>query len=67
MKPDWKDAPDFARYLAKDEDGRWFWFEEEPQPRWAGWWVDSGKCCRANHNDWRCTLEERPASKEVEE
>lgn len=32
MKPDWKDAPEWARFVAMDPDGNWFWFSEEP--RW---------------------------------
>ena len=31
MKPDWKDAPEWAGYLAQDgEGGGWFWFAAEP-------------------------------------
>lgn len=30
MKPDWKDAPPWAQWLAMDSDGEWHWFEEEP-------------------------------------
>jgi hypothetical protein len=30
MKPDWKDAPAWAKFLAMDISGAWFWFEEEP-------------------------------------
>jgi len=26
MKPDWKDAPEWANYLAKDENSEWWWF-----------------------------------------
>jgi hypothetical protein len=29
-KPDWKDAPEWARYLAMDEFGVWWWFEYKP-------------------------------------
>ena len=25
MKPDWKDAPEWANYLVLDEDGEWYW------------------------------------------
>lgn len=25
MKPDWKDAPEWAQWLAMDEDGTWRW------------------------------------------
>ena len=30
MKPDWKDAPEWAMWLAMDGDGWWGWYEEEP-------------------------------------
>ena len=30
MKPDWKDAPEWANWLAMYEDGTWFWFKDEP-------------------------------------
>ena len=29
-KPNWKDAPEWANYLAMDSDGSWYWFELEP-------------------------------------
>lgn len=29
-KPDWRDAPDWAQWLALDPDGSWFWYEVEP-------------------------------------
>lgn len=30
IKPDWKDAPEWANYLAQDECGAWWWYECEP-------------------------------------
>lgn len=30
-KPDWKDAPEWANFLAQDEGGEWYWYEHEPQ------------------------------------
>lgn len=30
MKPDWKDAPKWANWLAQDRSGSWFWYEDEP-------------------------------------
>ena len=30
MKPDWKDAPDWANWLAIDTCGYWTWFEKRP-------------------------------------
>jgi hypothetical protein len=35
MKPDWKDAPEWANWLAQDKDGHWYWFEKLP-------WLDGG-------------------------
>jgi hypothetical protein len=63
MKPNWKDAPDFARYLAMDGNGDWYWYEAEPQMGEIGWGVDNGRHCHAGNGDWRSTLEERPAGK----
>lgn len=31
MKPDWKDAPEWANYLVMDPSGSWLWFENEPK------------------------------------
>ena len=30
MKPDWKDAPEWANWLAMDGDRMWYWYEDEP-------------------------------------
>ena len=30
MKPSWSDAPEWANWLAKDESGEWYWYENEP-------------------------------------
>ena len=62
MKPLWRDAPDFARYLAQDEGGEWYWFSHEPNAGDSEWWVSGGKYCRANVGDWKETLEERPVN-----
>lgn len=37
MKPDWKDAPEWASWLALDEYGTWYWFELEPEWDSPGW------------------------------
>lgn len=29
-KPDWKDAPEWANWLAGDADGTWYWFKDKP-------------------------------------
>jgi len=28
--PDWKDAPNWAKYLAMDSNGNWYWYENKP-------------------------------------
>lgn len=30
MKPDWKDAPEWATWLAMDCIGTWYWWVNEP-------------------------------------
>ena len=30
MKPDWKDAPEWAEWLAMDGNGAWVWHATEP-------------------------------------
>jgi hypothetical protein len=41
MKPDWKDAPGWANWLAMDDDGRWSWSAKKPS--WdeeeGCWWT----------------------------
>lgn len=60
MKPDWKDAPDWANYLAMDDDGEWLWHEERPVPR-INFWVSGGRNCLAGYGQvWYRTLENRP-------
>ena len=29
--PDWKDAPEWAQWLAMEAGGGWYWFENEPE------------------------------------
>jgi len=29
-KPNWKNAPEWANYVAMDGDGSWFWFQDKP-------------------------------------
>jgi hypothetical protein len=66
MKPDWKDAPSWANYLAQDEDSEWWWFENKPDEGHAAWWPCEGESCRASVGDWRDSLEERPVDNEHE-
>ena len=67
-KPDWKDAPAWAQWLACDYDGNWYWYEEKPDNvnheycwsmrdgsifEYAG--CTNGVICR----NWKETLEKR--------
>lgn len=70
-KPDWKDAPHWANWLAQDEPGvnrdhYWVWFECQPSKMSNGWidrsnngkWLQTE--CVALVSDWKKTLEARP-------
>lgn len=67
-KPDWGDAPKWAKWLAQDADGEWFWWKAKPRPGGADkFWVPvkfSGPFTRAmrgaQNPDWAETLERRP-------
>jgi len=37
MIPSWKDAPEWANWLAQDEDGSWWWFEVKPRCGLSHW------------------------------
>lgn len=74
MKPDWKDAPEWAQWLAMDEDGSWGWYSHKPVPegqdQYGKFW---GKASNADqykratggrrdefHSNWQKSLEPRP-------
>lgn len=48
-KPDWKDAPEWANWLAQDKCGEWFWYEYKPDLRGSTWsaYSTAGKLIRA--------------------
>lgn len=72
MKPKWKDAPNWANWLACDSNGEWSWYEFEPYTAFSnssydsvGYWnVYGGKHMLASYSDynieWEYSLEERP-------
>lgn len=62
MKPDWKDAPEWAQFVARDEDGEWWWYEHKPIVEYFRYWLPStGRTEIAAHgNDWQHSLEQRP-------
>lgn len=59
MKPDWKDAPEWALYRATDSDGTTYWHETSPV--WnedVGEWLSDGDV-QTSHKDCE-SLESRP-------
>lgn len=70
-KPSWKDVPEWAEWLAQDEDGRWFSYADKPSFGRASWCIEgtgdnelvgSGELL----GDWRDTIEKRPEQAEFE-
>ncbi len=66
-KPDWKDAPEWARFLAMDQDGDWYWYEDKPfvnNNSWQGTQIWTGtrrtQLAKKSSSRWEETLEERP-------
>lgn len=60
MKPDWKDAPEWAGWLARDSDGEWYWYEEKPKKAEKCWLRSEGKAQRiCPEKYWRNSLEEK--------
>lgn len=65
QKPDWKDAPEWADYLAMDKFSRWFWFEGEIFIK-MGNWIYHGRHQLAGGPfytypiHWKDTLDRRP-------
>jgi hypothetical protein len=43
MKPDWKDAPEWAKYVAQDSDETWWWYEAEPIRGNNGNWSNANR------------------------
>lgn len=60
MKPDWKDAPEWARWLTMDADGTWCWFEFEPISSRGVWAALGGYHKEAGISEPLLTKFERP-------
>ena len=67
MKPDWKDAPEWANYLAQDKNGECNWFSHKPKPeaQWERWNYSQQGAVHTRAllvvENWKETLEKRPA------
>lgn len=71
MKPDWKNAPEWANYLVMDPTGTWIWFENEPtfyvneQCEGYFWYADDRFLVAYNPVDhYQDSLETRPFNME---
>ena len=65
-KPSWLNAPKWAKYLAKDESGEWWWFENKPifesKSKGDMWAEYTGRAEPANTDTipYNKSLEQRP-------
>jgi hypothetical protein len=70
-KPDWSEAPEWAKWLAQDKDGDWYWWQDEPvvlrEPFWMPNADDTGEIGLAKPAkfnevilEWTTNLEQRP-------
>lgn len=70
-KPDWKDAPSWANYLAQDDTGEWWFYESKPTHSDLGAFDSSIGIAEEFSTgivfgDWSDTLEERPVKEEFD-
>ena len=61
LKPNWDNAPEWAKYWAVDENGCCWWYENEPKAFRVAWVEKTRReiaygSCKA----WETTLQERP-------
>ncbi|MBV7475360.1 hypothetical protein [Pseudoxanthomonas sp. PXM05] len=80
-KPNWKSAPDWAKWLARDNDGSYWWCEEKPNwksaPDWAKWlardndgsywWCEEKPEFEKTDGVWYCEGRQSRADQEVGE
>ena len=64
-KPDWKDAPYWAGWLAQDWSGRWYWYETRPRSYSIRWgrgdeFMLASYGPGLTNEKWRESLERRP-------
>ena len=62
MKPDWKNAPEWANWWAMDESGVCWWYEIEPyKSKVANVFNESGGKFESDRsNNWAESLQKRP-------
>lgn len=60
MKPSWNDAPPWAKWLAMDSSGKWYWYEREPDVGYEIWAYGGQYQEAGDGKTWTDTLEPRP-------
>ena len=61
MTPDWRTAPEWANYIAMDDNGQWYWYEREPEQKDDIWNNRFGKAeLVGEYIYWKDSLQERP-------
>lgn len=67
IRPPWSKAPDWAKYLAQDGDGTWYWYGDRPLASTSGSkvWIRANNQAQqavVEHDDdaWKGTLEHKP-------
>ena len=68
-KPSWESAPDWANWLAMDEDGTWFWYETKPLvAEGSDSFSAEGKCLEVTETNrgWEDSVEKRPLESSTE-
>jgi hypothetical protein len=60
MKPSWKDAPEWANWLAMDRDGTWYWYQNRPNKVIDGFWPSEGRWEFCDTETLELILEKRP-------
>ncbi len=60
---DWAALPDAAQWVAMDNDGEWYWYEEKPDFRITIWTSDGkgGSFDGPTCDDWTASLQSRPS------
>lgn len=64
IKPDWKDAPVWALWLAQDEYGAWGWYERKPSAckNYGLWDIldQSDNCSRPENTNFKVKFKKNP-------
>lgn len=61
-KPNWSEAPEWARYLAMSNLDKWYWYEREPYPGCGRWHAAEGRSEQyfASQLPWDMSLQRKP-------